>query len=461
MMATLDAQGLADLWVSLAAAGGLALIHTALVRAKARGGEVGPFLLNVRVLLLLVLARSAFWAFGWPLAGALALVAAACLPLCVLILAEHTRRQHAPFALKTAVLGIVVVGAPAALLDLGPTAHVARLVAFLLAQLAAFAAIAWFVFHRFCAPPATTDAAPAPGTKHEGTKNQASKGQAAAYAAVQGAGHAQQTCATRDTATAPQHGTVWLATALLLSLPLLATDYRIGPWADLPVRMGGLAILALCWLGATLPRAHAGRREAFLSLGLFAATAMCAAGAIATTAGLDAAGWVRTSVLALAIGMVAAIAIELRRARLDVERQGLTDGLTDADLAGMDSYLDALELRGARLGGRLWRAGDLRALDHAVLLQAFSTDRLQTPDRHDGADPAVADHLAFLRERSRSTHLLLLCTQPMAILALPMPDPLSAPTLERDMRAALRLAQLLARHPHTPSMDHPLSKDTP
>ena len=420
MMATLDAQGLADLWASLAAAAGLCLIHSALVRAKARGGEVGPFLLNVRVLLLLLLARSAFWAFGWSIAGAMALLAAAALPLSVLLLAEHTRRQHAPLALKLSALGIAVVGVPLALLDLGPTAHAARLVVFLLAQITAFAAIAWFVFRRLPIESSTNAAVPASLTKDEGTK----------------------------TSAAPQKSTVWLATALLLSLPLLATDYRIGPWAELPVRMGGLAVLALCWLGATLPRAHAGRREAFLSLGLFATTAMCAAGAIATTAGLDAAGWVRSSVLALSIGMVAAIAIELRRARLDVDRQGLADGLTDLDLSDLGSYFDALEQRATRLGGRLWRAEDLRALDHGVLLQAFSTDRLQTPAAHHDTDQAVAEHLAFLRERAGSSHLLLLCTQPMAILALPLPDPLSAPTLERDMRAALRLAQLLARqHP--------------
>jgi hypothetical protein len=393
---------LADIWVSLAAAAGLWLFHHTLVQAGQRGDEVRAFLFGVRVLGVLVLARALHWATGSYLAGSVTLLAAALVPLAALLLTENLRKQHAPRPLKWAVLALAVVFGLAAFAPLGPGAHAWRMPALLGAQTGCFLAIGWFALTR------------------------------------RGAGQG---------AYPRQRATEWLALAVAVALPLLATDYRIGPWADIPVRMGGLAILVLCWLGAALPRAHSGQREALVSLALFAATATMAAAAIASTSHMDAAGWVRTGVLALAIGMVAAIAIELRRARSEATRQGLVDGLTDKELANPGSFVDALAGRAAAMGGTLWREGELGTLDQGALQAAFARDRLRTPtDQATSTDATWAgEHLAFLRQASGATHLALVGTKPTAVLALSPPDPLSTATLERDLRAALRIATLLEK----------------
>lgn len=395
----------ADVWVSLAAAAGLALIHQALVGARHRGGEVSAFLFGVRVLLVLVLARVIHWTTDSVLAGGLTLVAAAVVPLAVLRLAEHTRRRHAPKRLKLAILGVAVGFGLLGLVPMGESLHGVRMAALLAAQTASLVAIAWFVFARCAHDP--SDAM----------------------------------------ATATRRTLDWLAVAFLVAPPLLATDYRFGPLADTPVRMGGLAILVLCWLGATLPRAPVGRREAIVSLALFTATAGVASWAIATTVGMGAADTLRTAVLALAIGMVAAIAIELRRARMDAVRDTLVDAFTDADVADADAFLDAIERRVGAMGGTLWREQDLAALDAQALTQAFTPDRLRShDDAHTTHDtPWAREHLDFLRTTGGVSHLALLRAQPLAIVGLTPPDPLSAPALERDLRGALRLAHLLDR----------------
>jgi hypothetical protein len=395
----------ADIWVSLAAAAGLWLFHRTLLQAGQRGDDVRSFLFGVRVLGVLVLARTIHWATGSYLAGAVTLLAAALVPLAALLLTENLRKQHAPRPLKWAVLAVALVFGLAAFVPLGPGAHAWRMPALLIAQTGCFVAIGWFALTR------------------------------------RGAGQG----------TYPrQRATEWLAVAVAVALPLLATDYRIGPWADIPVRMGGLAILVLCWLGAALPRAHSGQREALVSLGLFAATASVAGAAIASTSSMDLEGWVRTGVLALAIGMVAAIAIELRRARTEAARQGLVDGLTDGDLANTNAFLHALNGRAAAMGGKLWRGEDLHALDKGALQAAFVRDRLRTPtDTPAGTEVNWAEeHLSFLRTASGATHLALVGTNPAAVLAMSPPDPLSTTTLERDLRAALRIATLLEKtHP--------------
>src|SRR6185295_8885373 len=164
------------------------------------------------------------------------IAAAGLLPLAALLLTEGLLRRHAPFALKFFAAGGAALFLLLALIP-ERFAEPWRMAILLAFQFGGFLAIGWLVMTR-----------------------------------------------DRDSLSAAENRTVErMALSLLLILPFMVTDYRPGLF-EVPVRLGGIAILFLCWLTIGLGRASLGHRD---TIGAFAVIALSSVFAGLALGGID------------------------------------------------------------------------------------------------------------------------------------------------------------------------------
>lgn len=393
----------ADSFVSLAAFVGLVLFM-ARVRAVGQSDALARrVLFGLGVLAVLVLARVCAWNTGFWLFRLLTLVSAALIPLAALLWAEGLLRRHAPVGMKRFVAAGVVVFvllAPLPVAWLDP----ARLTAQMLFQLVALAAIGALVLRR------------------DKTSLSAAENRAVER----------------------------IALSLVLILPLLVTDYRIEA-LPVPVRMGGLAILFLCWLGLTLSRATSSHRDVVQGAAVLGLCALVAGWAIGRLAGLGAVGVVQAASMALAAGLVAAIHAEGRRLLGEARRESLLRHMARGDISSSAAFLRGLQDHPLAGGAMLLGPDDLAELDLDLLQRGFA----QSPVRARAGleaepDAALREQLAFLFARFEATHLVAVGARPLRLLTLAMPQLTNTPGAETELAAVQRMAMLIERAEASP-----------
>ena len=195
-----DAPGWTDLYLSVAAIVGLVVLQGVIL---ARGPE-DPlnrrFLFGLRVTMLLFAGRALVSLTGLQGLRTLTLLAAALIPISVLILTEGLLRRHAPAWIKRLIGGGTALFAVLAVL---PSAWVEpfRSYGFLLFQVSGLLVSGWLVLGR--------DA--------------------------------------RSLSASENRTVERLGLSLLLLIPLVAADYLM-VWLGLPIQLSALAVLLLCWL---------------------------------------------------------------------------------------------------------------------------------------------------------------------------------------------------------------------
>ena len=382
---------LADLFLSLCALAGLAVLHGTL---RARGAE-DPinrrFLFGVRVTILLFAGRAGLAGTGWEGLRVVVLVAAALVPLAVLILTEGLLRRHAPAWVKG------VIGGATGL--------------FLLAAFWPTATMVWALF----------------GFQ------------------VLGLGLSGWLVVTRDRASlslAENRAVTRLGLSLVLLIPLVAADY-LAVQIGLPVQVSGLAVLVLCVLGLSLGRETATTAAVVTTLAVVAVAAAAMAGVTVALSGGTGLFWPTLAVCAAGL-LVVTILTEARAAREEGTSVTLLRQIGQ-DWDGPVAFLTALRDHPLVDGAVLIEAGALGDLDPRVLDRVFAAGpvlRRADPRPPDGAE---ADHVAHLFARFDATHILRVGEAPPLYLALSMPALAASPRTELELRAVQRMAMLLGR----------------
>ena len=99
----------ADLFLSVAALLGLWALHHSISARGRRAPLNRRFLVGIRLTMLLFAGRSLVFLTGWAVFETMEYVAAAGIPLAVLVLTEGLLRRHAPMAVKLFVAGGTVL----------------------------------------------------------------------------------------------------------------------------------------------------------------------------------------------------------------------------------------------------------------------------------------------------------------------------------------------------------------
>jgi hypothetical protein len=378
-----------DLALSLAALVGLVILHQSLI-ARGRWDPLNRrFIFGIRVTILLFAGRALGPLTGMAGFDRIVLMAAALIPLSVLILTEGLLRRHAPRWIKAPVAVGTVVLAVSGLIAPSPMG----LNALLGFQLAGLCAAGWMVL----------------------TRDRASLSAAENRAAER------------------------LGVSLLLLIPLAGADFLATP---LGFRASGLGVLFLCWLALSLRRPEARHLHALGTLGLALAGGVVTALVIGLLWGGDAVETARIGAVVLAAMLLSAIVTDART--LAGEEQSLSLLKLMAQGPGdRDGFVAALAGHPMVEGAVTLGIGDLPDLDPEVLERLLQARPIL--HRDDAAPLAAdeADHMAHLFARTGATHVLRLSARPLVLMALAMPTMAASARAEMELAAVQRLAERL------------------
>ena len=385
-----------DVALSLAAVAGLAVLQRAIVARGADDPLNRRFLFGLRVSMLLFAGRAVVALTGLQGLRGLVLLAAALIPICVLILTEGLLRRHAPAWVKAVIGGgtalfTLAALAPAALVD--PV----RTTGLMLFQLGGLLVSGGLIVMR-----------------------------------------------DRATLSAAENRAVErLGLSLILLIPLVAADYlmvRVG----LPVQLSALAVLTLSWLAISLGRTEAGHGGTLASFLAIVLAAGVAAALIGIVVGLDRSGAILMLAIILAATLLAAIVNDARALRSEEQSLSLLRHMADNTGADAVAFLRGLAAHPLVEGAVLIDAAVLADLDGAVLARVFAAHPVLR--RSDAATGSTeGDHIAHLFDRFAATHVLLAAEAPLQLMALAMPALSASPRAELELRVVQRMAWLMAR----------------
>jgi hypothetical protein len=395
----MGAEVWADSAASLAAALGLVLVIRRM--SASRSDPLSQrFRAALGLLAALMLVRVAGWTTGlWPFL-ILTQVLASLVPLTAVVVAEGLLRRHAPPLLKWAALSGAGLLAVTALLPDGYPLVQWRGQALLGFQLGMLLAVGLVVTFR-----------------------------------------------DRASLSAEENRSInRMLLSLLLILPLLAGDFRLG-LVDLPMRTGAIGVLGLAWLSLGLGHAASGPRGVvtgflgILMLTLGTAIAIAALARLNIWAGLQVGGVLLCGYLLLAI------ALEAHALQAEARADTVLRHLATAPMDDAPAFLAGIAGRAGVDAARLLGPADLGDLDPARLTALFTRDPLQTATRRGDASPDEQDLRDWLFARHQATHALLIRPAPLTLLVLNRPAIGGAELAELELRALQRMASLVWAKP--------------
>lgn len=390
------APHLTDLTLSVLALAGLAVLHGVLTGRDPDGPLTRRFLFGVRVLMVLFAGRALAVVTGGAGFRFVMMIGASLVPLAALLLTEGLLRRHAPASIKSFVglgtaLFLILSVMGSGLVD------PARLWGLIVFQLATFVMVGWMVW----------------------TRDRASLSAA------------ENTMVVR------------LSLSLLVLAPLAVADFAIIK-ADLPVQASPIGVLVLCWLAIGLGQGGIGHRTALRGLLVVLAAAGGAAVLIALMAGMDKDGWIITLSLSLSAALAGAVINEARNLRGADRSASLLRHLAE----GPDdpvSFLQGLQGDPMVDGAALVDANQLADLDPGAVDALMRTRPVL---RRADPPPVVAEQaeiVAHLFARFEASHILLVGTAPLRLVALNLPSLAASPRAELELAVVQRMAMLIGR----------------
>ena len=391
-----DAAQWVDVYLSLAAVGGLVILHRVITARGADDPLNRRFLFGLRVTMLLFAGRALVMATGLTGFRVLVLLAASLIPLAVLLFTEGLLRRHAPGWVKRLIGAGTLVFVIAALMP-AAIADPVRVWGLLVFQISGLLLSGWLILAR--------DKAGLSGAENRTVER--------------------------------------LGLSLVALIPLVAADYLMVA-LGVPVQLSPLAVLALCWLAVSLGRAEAGHGGILTSFATIGLAAVCAAGLVTVITGLDRNGAVLMLTSILATLTLTSILNDARTLKSDEQSLSLLRHMAEFEGTDPVAFLRGLAAHPLVEGASVIGPAELADLDQAVLGRVFATHPVLRC-----APKAVAgeagDYIAHLRDRFAATHLLLVTQAPLQLVALSMPALSASPRAELELRAVQRMALLLSR----------------
>lgn len=387
---------IADSVVTLASLIGLALFAQVLRMQRPRTTVTNRFLFAIQVVAALLAIRLVQWLTGVDWIGRLTFAVAGLVPLAMLLVAEALLRRHAPLALKVWAAGGAVFFALVAVVARADHGLLA-LISLAVFQVIAFVALTIFVVGRD----------------------------------RQSLSIAENTMIDR------------LSLSLVLIVPLAMTDFRT-PLLDLPVRLSGIAILAVCWLGLTLRRSDAAQSEVISVTAALAVGLVFASLCIMELAALDARTTVQVMALVVSVGLLALIFNQTRLIRREDKVGRVIDVLADTTLTKHDVFLEALQTRALTSGALILHTDGLGDFD-AAFEEHFTHQTLVSSEGLEQIEnPQLAEQFAWFFRKFEASHVMLVSKKPFRVMALNVPTLAQSRQLEQELRIAQRIATLLA-----------------
>lgn len=390
---------LADSFVSLAALVGTLVLLSVIKRQGTSDPLNKRFIFGLRVIVTLLIGRILFWTTGYSIFNIPTTMAAGAIPLAVLLLTEGLLRRHAPFALKMGVGILTILFAIVAFVP-STLAQPYLSWALLLYQLGVFVAVGWLVISR-----------------------------------------------DRSDLSATENQLVdRIALSLLIIIPVLATDFRLGI-VDTPVRLGGLGILFMCWLAVGLGRTQMSHRDTLLSFLVIALAATLGGLAIAGTLDLGPAGTIKVIALALSATLAASIYNDSVSLQAEERRDTLIRHIAEGNINTSEDFLRGLQDHVLVEDALILNEPELGDFD----LERVKTVFMEKPVRrledldNSGLSETSREQLAWFFEKYEATHILLASLEPLKIVALKMPKLSSSPSAELEIQVAQRMAMLVSR----------------
>lgn len=363
-------------------AGVLALI-LALRRRDAPGAMRWRWTLALGLVAVMYASRGLEWLGAGRGFIQVAMVAAASIPLAVLLVVEGLIRRHAPLIVKLLVLAgtlammiAIWAGVPWAATALG--AHVAIGIAL---------------------------------------------GVATALAGMRGLDRAEM------------RTVVALALCQIALIPAALSDFR-DLWPEMPARLSPLAVMLFGWVGLTIGAWSIGQRLAWLSF-LAGVALLVGAGlnAVGTDAGTLQIAAVMMSALMLVSICTEALArpdagLKLRRKLVSIpagDRDALVQALTASQVFGSGVTLSEADFEGLDPGAI-----------HALFVRYPMLSRRDAPWGL-ARDDIVADAMVATLQANAATHLLLVDSAPLALLAVNLPALSASEGIETDLAFVQRL----------------------
>ncbi len=392
---TAAAIALVQLYLSVAALTGLFMVH-GLVAARGQWQPLNRrFLFGLRVTMLLFAGRILMSLTGIEAFRILVLLAAALIPLAVLLLTEGLLRRHAPASFK------VIIGMGAALFAVsafwyGDSIDPARVFALLAFQVLGFLLSGYLIM-------------------------------------------------TRDRSSLGLHENrmvVRLGLSLLLLVPLAIGDFLMVQ-LGLPVQFSALAVLGLCWLAVSLGRPHMGHRATMQSFVLLVGAALIAGLVIAQLASFTGKDLALVFATILATIILVTLVTDARNLRQEDESLDLLRHLAESRADDPLAFLRALQDHPQVDGAVVVREDSLSGLSRQVLDRIF--DRAPVLQR--AAPPALGqdadDHITYLFDRFAATHIMQVSANPRMLVALSLPTLGAAPAADLELQVVQRMAYLL------------------
>lgn len=381
---------LADVWVSLCALLGAVTVLVRLQNLVQRPEIARRFKFCLWVLVVLMLARIGHWdGRGWVF-SAVTSICGALVPLAALVLSEGLMRRHAPPVLKQFCAWGALVFGLLGLLQFSSIEPV-RLTGLLFFQLLGLVGVALFVLRR-----------------------------------------------DKDSLSSAENRTInWISLSLLLILPLLATDFMPGTKLDVPVRLGGVAILGLCWLSIGMNRSGLRRWDTLRGFGIVFVMSVLVSLTVSGIAPVDLRSGIQIMAILLSSFMLlaiwqAAIALRIEDRQLIALRE-----IADVKGHGSQASLELLRRAAGSPDAILVDEADLADMNLDELRTSFAT----TPVHQMGA--TEDEQVNWLFARFDATHAVFLSGTPLRVVMLNSPEIAALDSTGAALRAVQRMARVL------------------
>lgn len=344
------------------------------------------------VLIILMLMRVGHWGgLGWAFSVATQ-ATAAFVPLAALLIAEVLLRRHAPRGLKWICASGACLFTLAAFVTFGdlPLRLVLALLAF---QVLGLAGVAVFVLIR----------------------DRISLG------------------------TAENHAIDRIALSFVLILPFLITDYLRAPVWDVPVRLGGLAVLSLCWLSISFQRQGLRRTDILRGFGAVVLTSLVLARLLSVALPID---W-RTGVQVMTVLVAALMLLATYQAAVSLH---IEDGhmaamraMAEESGSGPEAALALLSRATASPDAVMITTADMGDFDITTLNAGF--DHKHHCRKDSGNTP---EKITWLLSSYGATHAIRLIDDPLTLVVLNNPGLAATAGEDAGLTAVVRMARMIS-----------------
>lgn len=388
---------IADSFVSTAAVIGLLLLRSTLHTSDRSQWIKGRFSFAISVLIWMLAARVLFWLTDFKLFEIANLIAAALIPLAMLVLCEGLMRRHAHRVLK-----IGAVGGATAFAVIWPFELLfdAQLVSLTLLgfQLIFFVAIGFWVVMRD----------------------------------------------RSDLSMAENRIIDRLALSLLVIIPFAIADFRTDFFSS-PVRLSGAAILFLCWLSLSLDRVRVSHLQTVYSCGLVLVGTGIAAVTISWLAELAPTQSVQAGAIILCSALVFQVYGEARFLRREDDRCNLLNYVAQADTDDSSGFLQGLQNHPLVSGALVLKESDLGDFDAAMRAHLRDTKIVTAMEGQDQVNAEISEQINWLLEKYGATHAFFVSDEPFRLVVINMPSLADTPGADLELAVVQRVAELMSK----------------